>query len=701
MIHFSDLHLTLNNLEYTTIKTNKKVEYINLACGFDIETTSVYVGETKAAFSYVWMISAGVNSPVYYGRTWEDFITVCSELQHTYNLSTNRRLVVYVHNLGYEFQFMHKYFNWLEVFAIAERKPIKAFCDFGIEFRDSYILSGYSLANTAKNMTKHNIKKLEGDLDYKLIRHEETELSDDEKAYCENDVKIITAYIDEQIDLYGDVSKIPMTNTGRVRKHVKDECYYTSKNHRKSSKSKYFKYRQVMQDLTLEPETYIQLKRAFMGGFTHANAEYSGKTLEDVSSIDFTSSYPSVMCAEKFPMSRFKSVQVQNLDHLKELCSTYAVVFDVTFEGIKSKIKHENYLSESKCFSVVKPNINNGRISSAESLGITLTDVDYDIVEQAYSWVSISVANVKYAHKNYLPKAIIKSILELYQGKTTLKDVEGSEVEYLLSKGMLNSIYGMCVTDIVKDNSIYNEGWEVEKVDIETEVEKYNAAKGRFLYYPWGLWVTAYARRNLWTGIIAVGDDYVYSDTDSLKLLNYDKHVDYIEWFNTDIVNKMLTMCDYYKFDTELLSPKTKKGKVKTLGIWDFEGCYPKFKTLGAKRYLVFDGENLHITVAGLSKQNGISYMREKCNNDIDEVFDMFNDALYIPANRTGKMTHTYIDDELKFKIIDFNGVESTVNPLSGVHLGDCDFTLSIADHYKHFLNNLSKGYIFKGVKHV
>lgn len=197
---FKHLHETIDTLYYKTIKTNKKIEYINLSCGFDIETSSVYVCEEKAAFAYIWMISIGVNSPVYYGRSWEDFLLVCSELQSTLKLSDARRLVVYVHNLGYEFQFMRKYFSWLEVFAVAERKPIKALCNFGIEFRDSYILSGYSLANTAKNMVKHNIKKLEGDLDYKLVRHEETELTDEELAYCENDVKIITAYIDEQID---------------------------------------------------------------------------------------------------------------------------------------------------------------------------------------------------------------------------------------------------------------------------------------------------------------------------------------------------------------------------------------------------------------------------------------------------------------------------------------------------------------------
>lgn len=701
MLPHDRIKTLIDSLTFTTVKNRKKVEFINLSCGFDIETTSLFVGENKAAFMYIWMLGIGDKNPVYYGRTWDDFLSVCQLLQDTLGLSENKRLVIYVHNLGYEFQFMRKYFNWLEVFAVAERKPIKALCDYGIEFRDSYILSGYSLANTAKNLTTSSVRKLEGDLDYKLIRHHRTNLTMQEMDYCENDITIITAYIKEQIDVYGDINKIPMTNTGRVRSHVRDECYYTSKNHRKSSKSKYLKYRQVMKDLTLDVDTYIQLKRAFMGGFTHANANYSGQTLEDVSSIDFTSSYPSVMVSEQFPMSRFREVELTSVSELEEYCKKYAMVFDIKFNNIECKIEQETYLSESKCINLSKPIINNGRVFSADELTITLTEVDFEIVKNVYKWESVSVANARYAHKNYLPKSIIKSILELYQDKTTLKDVEGYETEYLLSKGMLNSIYGMCVTDIVKNNSIYTSEWEVEKVDIEEEITNYNDSKNRFLYYAWGLWVTAYARRNLWTGILAVENDYIYSDTDSLKLFNYDKHQPYIKWFNDTIIKKMEIMCDYYQFDKALLSPKTKQGKVKILGIWDFEGTYSKFKTLGAKRYLVKDGEKLTLTVAGLSKQNGIGYMLEHSENDPDKVFEMFNDTLYIPANRTGKMTHTYIDDELKFMVSDYNGLSETVNPYTGIHLGDCDFTLSIAMHYKEFLNNLSKGYIFKGVRHV
>ncbi|MBD8088313.1 hypothetical protein HUK49_10665, partial [Limosilactobacillus sp. c11Ua_112_M] len=124
--------------------------------------------------------------------------------------------------------------------------------------------------------------------------------------------------------------------------------------------------------------------------------------------------------------------------------------------------------------------------------------IDLDIFKNCYEWDEIQIGQCRYAHKNYLPKAIIEAILKLYQDKTVLKDVEGSEVEYLLSKGMLNSIYGMCVTDIVKDNAVYGDEWGFEKVDVNEEIEKYNSSRKRFLYYAWGIWVTAYARRNLW-----------------------------------------------------------------------------------------------------------------------------------------------------------------------------------------------------------
>jgi hypothetical protein len=285
-----------------------------------------------------------------------------------------------------------------------------------------------------------------------------------------------------------------------------------------------------------------------------------------------------------------------------------------------------------------------------------------------------------------------------------LKDVVGSEVEYMHSKGMLNSIYGMCVTDVVKEQAEYSEemGWTTHSPDVDETVSDYNESKNRFLYYPWGVWVTAYARRNLWTGILAVGSDYVYSDTDSLKVLNWEKHIPYTKWYDKMVISKMEAMCDEYDIDKKLLRPKTKDGVEKVLGVWDYEGTYPMFKTLGAKRYLVLEKSGrLALTVAGLSKQNGVDYMSEVSGGDPAKVFDMFSNGLHIPAEKTGKMTHTYVDSEFKFQVTDYLGKKSTVETLSGVHLEPCDFTLTLSDNYIAFMEQLIEGYTFKGVKYV
>lgn len=703
MIDIKQLNIhDLVSMNIPTIRTNKKITYLNIECAFDIETTSIKLSNgEKSAFMYIWMFGIGYGQNVYYGRTWEEFTQLCDELTRIYKLDKEKRLIIYVHNLGYEFQFMRKHFEWENIFAIGERKPMKALTTGGIEFRDSYILSGYSLQKTAENLHTHKIEKMVGDLDYTKVRTQHTTLTDKELKYCENDIVVVNAYINEQIQQYGDISKIPLTNTGRVRDYVRNNCYYTAKNHTKTNKGKYSRYRKVMQDLTVHPNEYQQLKRAFMGGFVHANAMYTGKLLNDVTSIDYTSSYPSTMLSEQYPMSRGRKIKVETVAQLEKYCQVYCLVFDVKFINIRSKIIQENYISESKCFELKNPTINNGRVHSADELAITITNVDFDIMKQCYEWDSIMIGDCVRYHKGYLPKAIIESILKLYEDKTVLKGVEGKEVEYLLSKGMINSVYGMSVTDIVKNEHTYTDEWGMELADIDEQIQKYNDSKSRFLFYPWGVFITAYSRRNLWTGIIALGDDYVYSDTDSIKLLNYESHQGYIEWYNDITINKLKMMCDEYKIPYEKLAPKTQNGVEKMLGVWDYEGTYSNFKTLGAKRYMSEKDGKIELTVAGLSKQNGVKYMIEKCDGDIQKVFKMFNDNLHIPKDRTGKMTHTYIDEFQEYTLLDYQGNESHIKTQSGIHLESCEFTLSISEQYGKFLNNLMNGYIYQGVKYV
>ena len=702
MIYYQEVDYTLIDKiidNATLIKGRKNQPSLyNLACSFDIESTSMMYQEEKVAFMYIWMFQ--IEDVSVYGRTWGEYQDFIKTISKRYGLSKFKALVVYVHNFSFEFQFMKNYFNWEDVFAVDERKPIKALESLGILYKDSYILSGYSLATVAKNLHTHKIEKLTGYLDYNKVRTAKTPLTEQELAYCEYDVRIVVYYIREQIAEYKDVSKIPLTNTGRVRNTVRNNCYYSSKNHRKSSTGKYVRYRNLIQSLTLDEDTYKQCLRAFQGGFTHANANHTNTLLTDVTSIDFTSSYPTVMVSEKFPMSSAFPLKVTSYEELRDLGKKYCMILDIQFKGIISKIDYDNYLSESKCWNVKKPVINNGRIFKADILETTITNIDLDIIEKCYSWESVKVINVKGFIKDYLPKPIIESVMQFYQGKTELKNVKGKEVEYLRSKGMLNSVYGMAVTNVVQDSSVYEGGeWKTETPNYDDEIEKYNKNKKRFLYYPWGIFVTAYARRNLWSGILAFKNDYIYSDTDSIKCLNYKNHLDYVEKYNALIRKKVDFVCSLYGLDEKSFSPKTIKGVEKPIGVWDYEGTYNHFKTLGAKRYLSEKDGELQITVAGLSKKNGLEYMKEQAGGDNLKVFEMFNDELYIPSERTGKNTHTYIDKEMKLRVTDFKGISCDVTTRGGVHLEPCDFTLSIAKQYGKFLLALKQGYLFKGVE--
>ena len=95
MEYYKSLFNKLGEIDFPTIMTNKRIKYINLPCGFDIETTSYKIEETKAAFMYVWMIGIGHNTGVYYGRTWEELQQLCLFIPF---LTVNLFLYLYILN---------------------------------------------------------------------------------------------------------------------------------------------------------------------------------------------------------------------------------------------------------------------------------------------------------------------------------------------------------------------------------------------------------------------------------------------------------------------------------------------------------------------------------------------------------------------------------------------------------------------------
>lgn len=668
------------------ILSNKQIEYANVPCVIDIETSSFYENDEKRAIQYAWVL--GINGKCIIGRYFAELKVLINRIKDTLHLDINRRLIFYVHNLSYEFQWFRKHFHWDKVFSIEERKPLYALMTCGVELRCSYLLSGYSLAKVGENLTTYKVNKMVGDLDYDLLRTPKTPMDDKEIGYVLNDGLVVMAYIQEQIESHhNNITLLPLTKTGEVRNYCRKQCLY--KGGKKHNAERYKKYSALMKNIPIvDIDEYRQLQRAFAGGFTHANAIYVNTIQKDVASFDFISSYPAVMVSEKFPMSRGELIKISNKQEFFDNLTKYCCLFDIEFFDIEASTSFDHPISYSKCEHILSPRVDNGRVVSAKCLQITITEQDYYTIQEFYTWSHMKIKNFRRYKKNYLPRDFVLSILELYKKKTELKNVEGKEVEYLVSKENINSCYGMCVTDICRDEAEYGkDGWNTilkTDEDIQKALTKYNNNKRRFLCYQWGIWVTAYARRNLFTGIKAFGTDYIYSDTDSLKVLNYKNHLEYIENYNRGIKVKIQHALFYNNIDLSYAHPKTIEGIEKWLGVWDFEGVYKKFKTLGAKRYMIQKPNNEYtLTISGINKKIAIPYLYEKYG---ESILEHFTDGMYVPKGKTGKNIHTYIDEETSGICTDYIGKTYKYHELSSIHMEPCDYELSLSREFLEYL---------------
>ena len=691
------------------IETRAKVQYIELCASFDIETTSLTLKDGKYAFMYVWMFCLQGRTIV--GRTWDQFMDLMGRLQYMFQVSRKRRFVIYVHNLSFEFQFMKSLFEFDHVFALASRNPIKALTTDGFEFRCSLALSGLPLAAiTIRDDTqpgsvpklpdryKYKIHKMIGDLDYGLIRHQNTPLTDTELRYCVADVVTVVHFVADKLAEYGDtLASIPITRTSYVRRDVR---MHTAKVKGKEG----IRYRATMKSLRLTADDYTRIKEAYMGGFTHANAEWVGVTCRNVKSRDITSSYPTAMVAYKYPMSSFFEIDPNNLDLYKD---THCLLLTVELKGLTSTGSGDHILSLSKCinYRAIQRDpdtvLDNGRIVHCNRAVVTVTDVDWECLSWFYAY-DYKILEAYAAYKSYLPTSLVSKILEYYAKKTKLKGVPGEEIMYAKMKEFVNAIYGMTATDVVRKIIDYSGGeWSELDPDKASTLEKTNSSRTRFLFYGWAPWITAYARRRLFEGIKYIGHLYIYTDTDSLKYFSTPEIEAWFEKKNEEILHQLEDACDYHKLSYDLIRPKNRKDEECPLGVWDDDGTYTRFKTLGAKRYMTETMEEIrvdeydedgptgdtiktgwytpviHTTVAGVAKKYLATYLSRQ-----PEPFEAFSDELELPAEWEGfhgKPTHTYIDHEDTLTVTDYLGNVATVHTFGGVHLSNSPYHLNIA----------------------
>lgn len=662
-------------------KTRDKVNYIDLAISFDIETTTLAYLDRPAAFMYQWQYC--IEDYVFMGKTWEQFQQFNIILSSVFDLSIyedggilyGNSLVVYVHNLQFEFQFMRHFLGELINPLFTDiYEPLYVPTKDGLTFRCSYRLTNKSLEQFTKGQPH---AKLAGDLDYSIIRvpvmnDPKNGLNDTELAYCYNDVKGLSEAIRDRLekDKYN-IASIPLTSTGYVRKDA-----------RRSAKKNPQWYQQF-QAAKLDPHLYELCRMAFRGGNTHANAAIVGRVIENVHHLDITSSYPAQMLTKGFPMTPFEKVEhIENIiPHLRAISKKYCLL--LKFRLINFKYIGKTgvpYIAKAKTITRIqdfdKIVEDNGRLYSAPYALLACTEIDLQIILRDYTFDRIEIIEAYKSEKKLLPWELRRVVLEYYTKKTQLKGLKDPDslYNYARAKEQLNSCYGMlCQRPDHLDYEYINGEYIESRRPLADLLNEYYESESSFLWYQWALWVTAHARFALDQGMQIVGSDLCYIDTDSIFYVG--DHQEELEKLNTQLETIA---------NNQGATATNQAGKSFPCGVWTWEPEIKFFKTLGAKKYLCGDGKTIESTISGVSKEAGQKFFTEN-------GFDAFKDGCVIPVS--GKLTAYYNNDDIH--TITINGVDITT--ASNIAMINTSYTINIDREFDEFVqmlaNNLKQRY--------
>lgn len=644
---------------------------INVVTAFDIETTTIHLPlvagqkQNSHAFMYVWQFQ--LDDVTIMGRTWDECFSLfksladaCLVIQREQGLATIPLLIIWVHNLAYEFTFLSGIYPFVndECFFRDVRKPIYCRMYECLEFRCSYIQTNMSLSHLTKQMKVE--EKLSGQkYNYNKIRFPSTPLSEYEQAYCARDVQSLVECMRVKMRNDGDtLQTIPLTSTGYVRR----DCIAAITP----------LYMNIKDILPSEPE-YRLLRKAFRGGNTHASRKSSGKILRNVYSYDMSSCYPAQQLTKKFPMSPWKFIDDRNVYNRVEMMIGlgYAVVGLYQFRKLRLKRRVTiPYLSLARTQSYGFM-LDNGRILEADYCEVALTEVDMQIVLNQYTFDAVQIDSAMVAQKHYLPDEYREVIKRYYRNKTMLKGTTDPEelYQYAKSKEKLNGIYGMSAQDPIHADIKYEDGLYIRSDYDSIEVEK--VLKSAKFPYSWGVYTTAYARAALQEAIDLANQNMVYCDTDSVK------------------VSGKLDLSSLNKKRQKLAEDQgayadDPKGQRHYMGVFELDGVYDRFVTCGAKRYAYEANGHLSITVSGVSKavneETGVPFAVEelKCLENFKEGF--------IWSKAAGTMA-VYNDDD-NFDLVDDDTGE-IIHIGKNVALIPTTYEMTYAQDYKRLLKDI------------
>lgn len=528
----------------------------------DFETT------TDEKDCRVWayaLCEIGKPDNFYYGNNIEDFFKTLQYKRENY--------VLYFHNLKFDGEYIFNYLlnNGYECIKDKKDRKTKTFTTlisdtgqfysieifFEVENKkhinkvtiyDSLKILNFSVDKIAKAFDLP-IRKLE--LDYTKYREVGHILTPEEVDYIRNDVEIMARALDFMFK-----ERLTKMTIGSDAL-----SYYKEMN---KNFNKYFPI--------LPYEIDMDIRKSYKGGFTYLNDCYKEKETGRGLVLDVNSLYPSVMTGEYLPFGEpIYFVGKYEEDPLYKLyIQTLTCSFELK-EGKIPTIQIKNNLA-------FVPN-EYVKSSDGDLVTLTLTNVDLKLFFENYN-----VKDITY-HSGWKFKAL-KGLFTSYITYWTEKKInakkEGNNVLYLISKLMLNSLYGKfgLNPNVGSKYPYLNEEGIVKYGNYPIEIRD-------SIYIPVASFITSYARNKTIRTSQAIKDYtiknygkdyYIYSDTDSIHLLEMSKEelASFVE-------------IDDYK-----------------LGAWKMESTFVKGKYIRQKCYIELgEDDKLNVVVAGLPKKLG------------------------------------------------------------------------------------------------
>lgn len=690
-------------LNTVTIGRGKnRYELLELYCGFDIETSTIHENGKHLAFAYHFQVT--IANPrlcvVFLFRRWEYLLHFFDKIVEFYNLGEKRHIIIAIANMGFEFQFLRKRLNWSEgdfdFFAKERYQPLKATYN-GIEFREVLSITGGGLAQLAKDycstqklVTIDEYGNKISDLDYSILRNSTTPLDKDtEEAYCINDVVILSEFMWYLFCEYiRPDRKIPMTFTGILHREFVEElkllCFQRDDKLHLDHGISYGTWQEFIRSLQPSEEDYhFYMKYLFRGGYVHGNALYTDLDGLLSKMKDITSHYPTRMNLDYFPMSAFKAYDyrrdtyIEELAVLDKLAKTKCLIIHAQFDYIRNKTTH-TIESKSKLIRYTNGSFDNGRLLSADTIEVLLTEKDYQVYKWFYRWEGMTILSVKVADRGKLPPYVLNVLNRHYKVKEELKRTGRKDtIEYTIAKSRVNTAYGDLVKRLRLTKTTYTNDleWHEDPAALDYSKEVYKAILSPF----WGIWVTSGARRELLYIIhklTEAGCVAYYGDTDSCKHKPSHKAEQIFKHYNASIYrhrkNRKLRSAFFDglgEFDNEIVDDNGKPVAVP-------------FKMLGAKRYIYVEGDKIKATVAGMPKA-----AIKQVGETPEEVLKRFTRVGFrLTPEESGKLTTSYTDEEYSAYI---NG--ELMTELSGVALYQIPFKITLKEDYIQHITQLQE----------